>query len=95
MGDRHGGALLDLHEGLVVCDKKAAFGEVGLQGWQRGWRRGWMRRRAGVRRIHPLGQALDGGGELRGEIADGREGIPLTSIQPVVAVQVPSTIAGC
>jgi len=36
VGDRHGLPLLDLHEGLRRCDKEAAFGQVGLQGWQRG-----------------------------------------------------------
>jgi hypothetical protein len=38
-----------------------------------------------VRRVYPLGQALDDGDELGGELAGGPEGIPLTGIEPVVA----------
>ena len=44
-----------------------------------------MRRRAGVCRIHALGQVLDGGGELSGEVAGGTQGVPLAGIEPVVA----------
>ena len=44
-----------------------------------------MRRRGGVRRVHALGQVLDRGGELGGEVAGGREAIPLAGIEPVVA----------
>jgi hypothetical protein len=85
VGDRHGGALLDLHEGLALRDKETAFGEVGRQRWQ--WSRGsgQGRRRAGAGHIHALGQALEGSGELGGEVAGGRERIPLTGIEPVVA----------
>ena len=38
-----------------------------------------------VRRVHPLGQALDRGGELGSEIAGGLERVPLTGIEPIVA----------
>jgi len=44
-----------------------------------------VRRRGGVRRVRALRQVLEGGGELGGEVAGGRERIPLAAIEPVVA----------
>src|SRR5439155_2740902 len=85
VGDWHGGALLDLHEGLPSCDKETAFREVGCQGWQRKWGRSRIRRRTRGRRIHARGKPLDGGSELGGERAGGPEGVSLTGIEPVVA----------
>jgi hypothetical protein len=51
---------------------------------QRRWERDRVRWRTGVCHIHPLGQALEGGGELGGEIAGGPERIPITGIETVV-----------
>ena len=75
MGDRHGGALLDLHEGLGVVTKKLPSVRWGASGGSGvGERPGCAG--AGVGRIHPLGQVLDGGGELGGEVTGGRRVYP-------------------
>ena len=58
VGDRHGGALLDLHEGLVRRDKETAFGEVGLQGGSGVGERLEALARWDAR-IHALGQVLE------------------------------------
>ena len=68
VGHWHGLSLLDLHEGLALCDKETALREVGLQGRQRGWGTIRVCWRGGVRRGHACGQLLDGGGELGGEV---------------------------
>src|SRR5438445_332680 len=41
--------------------------------------------RFGMRRIVVPSVVVEGGGELGGEVAGGREGVPLASIEPVVA----------